>query len=94
MSNSFPPQNATGPVVDRAEPWTRWWIPEDQWAAAGADQEFLGEHGGPSQSGTPFDDPIPGIAPLDHWEAEPFLLLLGRPGSGKSREMERAAEEG
>ncbi len=41
-----------------------------------------------------FEDAWPGIGPLQSFSDVPFLFLLGRPGSGKSRELEQAREQG
>jgi hypothetical protein len=41
-----------------------------------------------------FEDAWPGIGPLQSFSDVPFLFLLGRPGSGKSRELALAKELG
>ncbi len=74
------------------EPWVRLWLPQQSWEQDhGIDDDFLpfykGEDGRPR-----IEKDLPGLAHLGELTA-PFLLLLGRPGSGKSTEL-RQAEAG
>lgn len=76
------------------EPWSRLWLPESSWDQnRSVDDDFLPIWA--DSDGTPvIDRSLPGIAPLAAFNETPFLLLLGRPGSGKSRELRDAHDKG
>jgi len=75
-------------------PWQRLWLPQESWEQdRSVDDSFLEV----SDDGT--DLPLikrtlPGIAPLTAFADLPFLLLLGRPGAGKSHELALAEKHG
>lgn len=77
------------------EPWTRLWLPESHWNThPGIDDDFLTETGARGGGSHLFEDPLPGIGRLSDFADIPFLFLLGRPGSGKTFEMEQAERRG
>ena len=90
MSNVIPSPNQVG-----HQPWLRYWLPEKYWNAnPGIDDDFLpffGEAGGEEPS---LESSLPGIGTLQAFRDIPFLFLLGRPGSGKTRELEQARKHG
>lgn len=70
-----------GAVASKWEPWQRLWVPEASWdLTPELDHSFL----------LPVDHATLGMNSLAHWADHPFLLLLGRPGAGKSRELQCA----
>ncbi len=78
---------------NQAEPWCRLWLPTETWDRfRGIDGDFLAEHGGRGGIEHALEDSLPGINHLTAHASVPFLTLLGRPGSGKSRELRMAAE--
>ncbi len=82
-------------VPSMAELWSRLWIPESSWNLnRSLDDAFLSDHGTAHGTDHLFKPPLPGIGPLEAYAGIPFLLLLGRPGSGKSHEMKEAAVKG
>jgi len=84
LSNPLPP-----------EPWLRLWLPADKWDQnRNLDDDFLSDTGAPDGFEHAFADPPPGMGLLRSFASKPFLLLLGRPGSGKSRELRFAETEG
>jgi hypothetical protein len=75
------------------EPWVRLWLLQQSWEQdRGIDDDFLpfykGEDGRPR-----IEKASTGLAHLGELTA-PFLLLLGRPGSGKSTELRQAEARG
>jgi hypothetical protein len=78
-----------------SEPWSRLWLPAATWDQyRGVDNDFLSDAGGMDGFEHAFDGPLPGIGSLKDFGSVPFLLLLGRPGSGKSQELGDAEREG
>lgn len=76
-----------------SQPWQRLWLPEDYWKAnPGIDDDFLWDH--EQLAGTEHmpDNSMP--RPLRAFSDVPFLFLLGRPGSGKSWELDQARKQG
>lgn len=88
MSNDFSSSAQPPP-----EPWARLWVPVQSWnAMPSLDEDFLAA---PAEGDSYFDlfaNSIPGIQGIEGFGSVPFLLLLGRPGSGKSHELRQAAE--
>ncbi len=77
------------------EPWLRLWIPASTWDQnRSLDDDFLLDTGAPDGIEHARDAPPPGMGLLRNFASTPFLLLLGRPGSGKSRELRSAEAEG
>lgn len=80
---------------NQTEPWCRLWLPTETWDRfRGIDGNFLSDHGGKGGIDHVLEDSLPGIGHLSGHANVPFLTLLGRPGSGKSRELRMAAEGG
>lgn len=78
---------------NQVEPWRRLWLPTETWDQfRGIDGDFLADHGGLGGIDHALEDSLPGINHLSAHAAVPFLTLLGRPGSGKSRELRMAAD--
>jgi|GEM_PF-1725494 len=77
------------------QPWRRLWLPAASWdQQPGIDDDFL-TGGGAREGADHFsEDALPGIGTLQSFADIPFLLLLGRPGSGKSQEVAMAARLG
>lgn len=77
-----------------SEPWVRLWLPEDSWQQhRWVDDSFLPIY--KDDDGTAvIEKELPGLTHLSSLADIPFLLLLGRPGSGKSHELEAARKEG
>jgi hypothetical protein len=86
--------NANSAVAEnQVEPWCRLWLPTETWDQfRGIDGDFLADHGGLGGIDHALEDSLPGINHLSAHAAVPFLTLLGRPGSGKSRELRMAAD--
>lgn len=75
--------------------WDRFWLPAKLWEQqSGMDEDFLTGVGGARASDFGFSEPLPEIGGLKAFAEVPFLLLLGRPGAGKSQEMQAAWKEG
>lgn len=90
MSNEIPISEPR-----KVEPWRRLWLPATAWDQfRDIDKGFLADHGNRDGVEFSFSDPPPGIGFLADHAAVPFLLLLGRPGSGKSHELASAAALG
>ena len=86
----FSSANTTPP-----QPWLRLWLPEAQWSVQrGIDDDFMHDHGQPAGIEHMLDNPIPGVGCLRDFASVPFLFLLGRPGSGKSHDLQMAADLG
>ncbi|MCX6853883.1 MAG: hypothetical protein NTV80_03150 [Verrucomicrobia bacterium] len=67
--------------------WVRLWLPQSSWEQdRSVDDSFLEILDDGTDLGR-LDRALPGIAPLQSFEDVPFLLLLGRPGSGKSHDL-------
>jgi hypothetical protein len=76
------------------EPWRRLWLPTDTWDKfRGIDEDFLSDHGGKGGIENSWSDSLPGISFLSGFGEVPFLVLLGRPGSGKSHELRQAEKD-
>lgn len=76
------------------QPWERLWAPVDKWELQPrVDEDFLTGSGAPNASGFGSFEPLNGIGALKAFSDVPFLLLLGRPGAGKSQEMQEAYEK-
>jgi len=72
----------------RQEPWSRLWLPVSTWDQhRGIDDEFLSSSGRLDGIEHALDGPLSGVGELKDFASVPFLLLLGRPGSGKSQEL-------
>ncbi|MEQ1750943.1 MAG: hypothetical protein ABL974_16060, partial [Prosthecobacter sp.] len=54
----------------------------------------MSEHGNANALDWLLEPSIQGIGPLQAWKDTPFVLLLGRPGAGKSRELVLADKHG
>ena len=90
MSNVIPNPNQVG-----HQPWLRYWLPEKYWNAnPGIDDDFLPDFGQAEGEEPSLESSLPGIGTLQAFRDVPFLFLLGRPGSGKSRELEQAKKHG
>jgi hypothetical protein len=77
------------------EPWSRLWLPAATWDQyRSVDNDFLSDAGGMDGIEYTLEAPLPGIGSLDAFCSVPFLMLLGRPGSGKSQELRDAEREG
>lgn len=73
-------------------PWKRRWIPADRWEhRVGLGDDFLEDWQNPLAEEIGFIEPLLDIRPLESFASVPLLLLLGRPGSGKSQEIDSAA---
>jgi len=71
------------------EPWVRLWMPEKEWEQhRWVDDDFL-----PDDGTAVIEKTLPGLTHLSSLVEVPFLLLLGRPGSGKSHELKAADTE-
>ncbi len=78
----------------QTQPWQRLWLPVDAWEKQpGMDEDFMTDWGVSDASGSGSFHPLPGITELKALHDVPFLLLLGRPGAGKSQEMDEAAAQ-
>ena len=78
----------------QVEPWRRLWLPTDTWDRfRGIDEDFLSDHGGKGGIENSWSDSLPGINFLSGYAGVPFLVLLGRPGSGKSHELRQAEKD-
>jgi hypothetical protein len=89
MSNAISLSNSPN-----LEPWIRLWMPVATWDQhQGIDDDFLSDYGRLGGVEHALDDPLPGAGSLADYASIPFLMLLGRPGSGKSQQL-RAAEQG
>ncbi len=85
----------SNPKKRESEPWTRFWIPTDTWERfRGIDENFLSDYGGVGGAENLMEDPLPGVGTLEQHSVSSFLTLLGRPGSGKSKELEIAEKAG
>lgn len=84
----------SSPKRPPSEPWVRLWLPEDSWQQhRWVDDGFLPIY--KDDDGTAvIEKELPGLTHLSNLADIPFLLLLGRPGSGKSHELEAARKEG
>lgn len=75
-------------------PWARLWLSQESWEQNRyADDSFLEVSDDDTDLPLP-DHALPGIAPLAAFAELPFLLLLGRPGAGKSHELTLAEKFG
>ncbi len=89
MSNA---NSASSPC--QVEPWRRLWLPADSWDRfRGIDEDFLSDHGGKGGVENFWSDSLPGISHLSGYGEVAFLVLLGRPGSGKSHELRQAEKD-
>jgi hypothetical protein len=76
------------------ENWQRLWLPIEEWEVIPRiGEDFLTGEGEAFATEWFSAQKLPGIQPLSAFADIPFLLLLGRPGAGKSKEIEKAAEE-
>jgi len=90
MSNSI-----SKPRKNPVEPWLRLWLPTDTWERfRGIDEDFLSPHGGKGGIGSFLEGALSGTAQLSEFADTPFLMLLGRPDSGKSSELRLAKAYG
>lgn len=86
--------NANSVSSNQIEPWRRLWLPTDTWDRfRGIDEDFLSDHGGKGGIENSWSDSLPGINFLSEYAEVPFLVLLGRPGSGKSHELRQAEKD-
>lgn len=70
------------------EPWVRLWLPVAVWdQQRGIDDNFMASSGAPDGIDHALEGPLTGIGLLKDFAHVPFLMLLGRPGSGKSQEL-------
>lgn len=75
-------------------PWVRLWLPQEAWEQdRSVDDSFL-EVLDEGTNLSLIQRALPGLAPLAAFADVPFLLLLGRPGAGKSRELALAEKMG
>ena len=77
-----------------SEPWQRLWLPSETWERhRGIDEEFLSDYGGLGGVDHFMEDALPGVAGLANFSDRALLIMLGRPGAGKSKELEIAEKE-
>ncbi|HEY1082814.1 MAG TPA: hypothetical protein VGE29_11155, partial [Prosthecobacter sp.] len=81
-------------TIPAKESWKRLWLPLANWdAAPRMGDDFLTPDGEPFASQWYSRQKVGGIQRLEDYGSFPFLLLLGRPGAGKSEELKRAHQE-
>jgi len=77
------------------EPWERLWLPVETWEHfRGIDEEFLTDYGGKGGGWDLVEFALPGIGTLAKHADHPLLVMLGRPGAGKSDELRKAETDG
>ncbi len=76
------------------ENWQRLWLPLEVWEdTPRLGDDFLTGDGEAFATEWFSAKKLPGINPLSAFAEIPFLLLLGRPGAGKTTEIEKASRE-
>lgn len=89
MSNAISKKTSVG-----AEPWRRLWLPVESWEKhRGIDEDFLADYGELAGIADFTERVYPEMGTLSEHSDSPLLVMLGRPGAGKSMELRLAERE-